>query len=209
IVAGDLVDDDEDAAEVGAALRRALEPLRALYTTGNHETADERSPRLPFRRNDTRRTIAGLDAGGLERIDGRAVDLAGTTLIGIGWAGWAPGAPAAAIALVAAKRPAVVVTHSPDHVRGIAEAHALVALCGHTHGGQVRLPAVGAPWTPVRAPLPRLAGRMRLDGIPTYVSRGIGHTVPVRLGAVPEATLVEIAPDRRSRPPAGVRVVEL
>jgi len=89
-------------------------------------------------------------------------------------------------------RPALVLAHSPDHVRGLPPARVLLALCGHTHGGQVRLPLIGAPWIPVQAPLPRYAGAMSLDGVPTYVSRGIGATIPVRLGAVPEATLIEI-----------------
>jgi hypothetical protein len=33
---------------------------------------------------------------------------------------------------------------------------------------------------------------MSLDGIPTYVLRGVGATIPFRLGAVPEAALLQV-----------------
>jgi predicted MPP superfamily phosphohydrolase len=58
-------------------------------------------------------------------------------------------------------------------------------LSGHTHGGQI------APFG-VALKLPHgsggyVAGWYRGDGVPLYVSRGIGTSlVPIRIGATPE-----------------------
>lgn len=207
LVAGDLLEDDGEADLVAARLRRALGGLAALYVSGNHEVRGE----LWYRRqdNDPARIARAMAAHGVERIDDRLVEVDGLPLLGIGWRGWRVGAGrAAAQRLAPADGPALVLAHSPDHVRGLPADRVLLALCGHTHGGQVRLPVVGAPWIPVRAPLPRVAGAMRLGGVPTYVSRGIGATLPVRLGAVPEAILLEVTPgDGASIPDA--KLVEI
>lgn len=193
LIAGDLLEDDREAHIVAARLRLELGPLRALYVTGNHEA--ERTHAPLYRSNDRERVAAAMEAAGIERIDDRAVDLGDLTVVGIGWPGKVVGAPPVVRKLLnALPRPAIVMAHSPDHIRGLDPDRVLLAVCGHTHGGQVRFPVIGAPWIPVRARLPRFAGEMTLDGVRTYVSRGMGATVPVRLGSVPEATLVEIAP---------------
>lgn len=203
LLAGDILDDDQESEVVAERLRHALGRLPALYVSGNHESAryhrysvlpDERA----LARNDVARIERALAAHGIERIDDRLVEVDGVPVLGVGWRGRRIGAgPLAARRLAEARGPAVVLAHSPDHVVGLPSARALIALCGHTHGGQMRLPLVGAPWVPVRSALPRVAGAMTLAGIPVYVGRGMGATVPVRLGAVPEAILLELTPDDR------------
>jgi hypothetical protein len=161
--------------------------------SGNHELHGD----LWWQRhkNDPDRIGEVMARHGIGRIDDRLVELDGIPVVGVGWQGRRIGAGRAALELVAsAPRSAVVIAHSPDQLRGLPAGRVLIGLCGHTHGGQVRLPFVGAPWIPVDAPLPRPAGLMRLDGVTTYVSRGIGATIPVRLGSVPEAVLLEIRP---------------
>jgi hypothetical protein len=193
LIAGDLLEDDREANVIAARLRRALGDLPAVYVTGNHEVRGEGW--LGSYRNDRMRVARAMEAHGIERIDERVVELDGLAVMGIGWRGGRIGAgPVAARRLADAAGPAIVLAHSPDHVVGLPSDRVLLALCGHTHGGQVRLPLIGAPWVPVRSRLPRLAGLMPLGGVRVYVSRGIGATMPVRMGAVPEATLIEIAP---------------
>ena len=71
-----------------------------------------------------------------------------------------------------------------------------LVLCGHTHGGQVRLPLLPPLY------LPRFSGRF-VAGLyrvgqhdtPLYVNRGIGTSVlPVRLACRPEITVIELTP---------------
>jgi hypothetical protein len=67
-------------------------------------------------------------------------------------------------------------------------------LCGHTHGGQVRLPFVPPFY------LPRFSGRfvsglyqVGESGIPLYVTRGVGTSLlPVRFLCRPEITLFRL-----------------
>ena len=67
-------------------------------------------------------------------------------------------------------------------------------LCGHTHGGQVRLPLI-KPFH-----LPRHSGqfisglyRVGQKRVPLYVSRGIGTSIlPVRFFCPPEISLIRL-----------------
>ena len=75
-------------------------------------------------------------------------------------------------------------------------------LCGHTHGGQVRLPLYGALITLSREGKRFEAGRYDLPGgVPMHVNRGIGMSgggfPRVRFLCRPEITVVEIAPAPR------------
>jgi len=89
--------------------------------------------------------------------------------------------------------PVVLMCHAPDYAQNVqahpaAQAVAFM-LSGHTHGGQIRLPLLGALILP---PLGRMfiegwfeIGRMKL-----YVNRGIGAIgLPFRLDCPPEITL--------------------
>lgn len=196
LLAGDLLEDDREADVIATRLRYTLGDMPALYVSGNHEDRGERWWG-GGRANDRRRIAAAMEARAIERIDERLVALDGLPVLGIRWRGGRAGAgPIAASLLAAARGPALVVAHSPDHVVGLPPERVLLAVCGHTHGGQVRLPLIGAPWVPVRTDLPRLSGAMRLAGLSCYVSRGVGASIPVRLGAVPEAILLELTPSR-------------
>jgi hypothetical protein len=66
-------------------------------------------------------------------------------------------------------------------------------LSGHSHGGQVRLPMIGALYLP---PLGRkyVEGHFHLqNGLQLYVNRGIGAVgVPFRFDCPPELTLITL-----------------
>jgi predicted MPP superfamily phosphohydrolase len=89
--------------------------------------------------------------------------------------------------------PVLLMSHGPDyadevlaHPRG----HLVdLMLAGHSHGGQVRLPLIGALHTP---PLGSkyVEGLFRLGRMKLYVNRGIGTVgLPFRLNCPPEITL--------------------
>lgn len=87
----------------------------------------------------------------------------------------------------------VLLAHDP---RRLAEAAALgipLVLSGHTHGGQVVLPGLGAV---AAKKFPVLAGRARRDATTLYVSRGMGTVyVPVRINCPPEVVVLTLRPD--------------
>lgn len=89
----------------------------------------------------------------------------------------------------------IALFHSPGVFPKVAS-RVQLALAGHTHGGQVRLPVFG----PIILPSGTggfLEGWYSREGAKLYVSRGIGNTVvDVRLGARPEVTFLEIVPSK-------------
>ena len=78
----------------------------------------------------------------------------------------------------------------------LVDAGADLLLAGHTHGGQVRLPGVGALTSNCDLPRHLARGLGRWRGVPLHVSAGVGTSpwLPVRLGCRPEATLLTLVP---------------
>lgn len=90
----------------------------------------------------------------------------------------------------------VLLYHSPE-LMPHAQAHPIdLFLCGHTHGGQIRVPGYGAIVTSSSTGKRYEMGRYDENGTTLYVSRGIGlegMCAPrMRLFCPPEVTLLEI-----------------
>lgn len=93
-------------------------------------------------------------------------------------------------------RQSVVLTHSPGLFPRIARPHVGLVLAGHSHGGQLRLPGVGALFVP-KASEGYVAGWYEQDGSHLFVSRGIGWSIaPVRLWCPPEIAEIRLVPAR-------------
>ena len=68
-----------------------------------------------------------------------------------------------------------------------------LALCGHTHGGQVNIPYLSHHFLPINNPSKYLAGLIKEPYGYTYVNRGIGTLVfPFRFCAPPEITYFKL-----------------
>jgi predicted MPP superfamily phosphohydrolase len=87
----------------------------------------------------------------------------------------------------------LLLSHVPAFNHEILDDRIDLILCGHTHGGQVRLPFLPPPC------LPRFSGRFVSGlyqvgpGTPLYVTRGVGTSVfPVRFLCRPEITLLRL-----------------
>lgn len=87
----------------------------------------------------------------------------------------------------------ILLAHDP---RRLTEAVALnipLVLSGHTHGGQVVLPVVGAV---AAQKFPVVAGFARQERTSLFVSRGVGTVyVPVRINCPPEAAVLTLRAD--------------
>lgn len=89
--------------------------------------------------------------------------------------------------------PVILMCHAPDYADTLLEQPAGQAvnlmLSGHTHGGQVRLPLIGALQLPDLGKK-YVEGWFRLGAMQLYVNRGIGTIgVPFRFDCPPELTL--------------------
>ena len=89
---------------------------------------------------------------------------------------------------------AIVLSHNPDFVEGITDCRVGLVLSGHTHGGQVVLPAYGAPLVPSRYGQKYLHGLVETKTTQVFVSRGLGTvTPPLRFCCRPEIVLLRLA----------------
>lgn len=86
--------------------------------------------------------------------------------------------------------------HSPylDALDTLVDADYDLLLAGHTHGGQVRIPGIGAVVDNCDLPLDLARGASRYRDRWLHVSAGLGHSryAPVRFACPPEATLLEL-----------------
>ncbi len=108
---------------------------------------------------------------------------------------------------VADHLPTIVIAHSPDVLSDVRARGARLAFFGHTHGGQVRLPVIGAVFT--RSSLPRrlARGTFRAGETVFVVSSGLGTSrpTPYRLLCPPEVVVAEL---RRSAPAQDLTPIE-
>lgn len=87
----------------------------------------------------------------------------------------------------------VLLSHNPDFVEEIRDARVGLVLSGHTHGGQVIVPGVGAPIVPSRYGQKYLYGLVQGPCCRVFVTRGVGTiSPPVRVLCRPEVALITL-----------------
>lgn len=95
--------------------------------------------------------------------------------------------------------PQLLVYHSPELALEAAEHDIDLYVCGHTHGGQVRLPFIGPIFTSSQLGRRFVMGLYKIGRTTLYVSRGIGleglSAPRVRFLCPPEMTLITIMPN--------------
>ncbi len=85
---------------------------------------------------------------------------------------------------------AILMSHRPEGFNSAHKHKIPLTLAGHTHGGQVGLG--GRSLFSNIMPDRYLWGEYQLDESRLYVSSGIGHWFPFRLGCPPEAPIIEL-----------------
>jgi predicted MPP superfamily phosphohydrolase len=167
-------------------LEDALPPLAGLKASlgvwgilGNHDQPSW-TPRVLRHQPSPRLLVnAHVDLGpvvlaGLESLDERP-DFAKAM------AGAPPGKPL----ILAVHEPRTLLTLAPP---GRAD---VVALAGHTHGGQIRLPLIGRPAVLLLRHEPCWRGGCIVNGWPVHVTSGVGTSwLPIRFGVPPEMVLL-------------------
>jgi len=159
-----------------------LSPLRApngvFAILGNHDDEREMPAAL------ARKGITVLkDQRTRLVIRGDALEIAGITF-------WTRRPADIAKVLKGAEDPVLLLAHDPRRLTEAAALDVPAVLSGHTHGGQVVLPGVGAL---ARARFPVVQGLGRREHSSIFVSRGIGTVyVPVRINCPPEVALITL-----------------
>ena len=88
--------------------------------------------------------------------------------------------------------------HSPDQWTWGMRCHCDLLLCGHTHGGQVRLPLIGPIISPSDYGSRYASGIFRLGEQTVHVSRGLSGTQPLRINCRPEVSVLILEAEGRT-----------
>jgi hypothetical protein len=171
---------------IAAILARLDAPLGRFAVLGNHDyTYGARHVAEALAENgivllsDERRTL---------HHNGIAIDL-----IGLPDARMPSAAGKALLSTLSNGHPAIVLAHDPVWFAHV-PAGPHLTLAGHTHGGQVRFPLLGALRNASRAPLRWSYGHVVEGGRHLYVTGGIGTSaIPLRIGVPPEYAIIDVS----------------
>ena len=104
---------------------------------------------------------------------------------------------AATLAQVHDGEPILLAMHNPDVFPGI-PGRVSLALAGHTHGGQVKLPLIGRPHVPSKYGQRYAYGLIEEGGRKLFVTGGVGTSIiPVRFGVPPEIVILQLNPEKK------------
>jgi len=99
---------------------------------------------------------------------------------------------AALSAVTSDAEPLLLLTHNPDVFPLVPDRVALT-IAGHTHGGQVRLPWIGAPIVPSRFGQRFAAGHIVEGSRHMFVATGVGTSIiPIRFRVPPAVTILRL-----------------
>ena len=174
--------------DLASRLAEIPAPLGRYAVLGNHDYWA-----------DAPAVVRGLEAAGIELLTNRNLRLpppfAQVWLCGLDDAG--AGRPEADRALAGADGVRIVLMHSPEGLLDLGDRRFELALCGHTHGGQVALPGGRAPYVPAGGYCRKYSHGVHRVGPGSrsilFVSRGVGSSeIPVRLFATPDVLVCDV-----------------
>jgi len=199
---GDYADGDACIDWIPDTLGRLSAPGGVYFVLGNHDTFI-----------NTRRLREVMKASGLIDLGGRCLPLSirGEPIILAGnELPWIPPAPDLSVSEPGRPRPRssseasapserlrIVLAHTPDQI-GWARCHEVdLMLCGHTHGGQIRFPLVGAILMPSFHGVKFDCGLFYLPPTILHVTRGVSGKYSLRWNCPPEIALLTLHPPKK------------
>ena len=162
-------------AEALASLRA---PAGVFAVLGNHD--DDRH--MPAALSAQHFTVL-RDAGTTIRLRGEPLELVGIRY-------WTQRASEIARLLKATGSTTILLAHDPRRLHQAVELAIPAVLSGHTHGGQIALPGLGAV---AARKFPIAAGLAVRQSTSLFVSRGVGTVyLPIRIDCPPDVALVTL-----------------
>ena len=203
VISGDMFEMCELAEECRGQLEGFRAPLGVFAVPGTHDRAHE-DPfaclEAPEEDVETLRGAVGKIGIELLANESRLLKVDGATLAIAGTDEYAFGRDDVQKALdgTDAADLVILVAHTPDLIDDPATVSADLVLCGHTHGGQIQLPGIGAPWAPVWRDRRRASGLLRAGEQICYVTRGVASATRARFGCRPEIAVLTLARGQES-----------
>ncbi len=182
ILGGDYVTwgDRRFVGPVADALAPLAAPHGVFAILGNHDDDRDMPAALA-----AKGFVVLRDARTRLMVRGETLDLAGIRY-------WTRRASDIAHVLRGASPNVFLLAHTPMRLAEAASLAVPLVLSGHTHGGRIVLPGVGAI---AAREFPVIAGLGRREGTAIFVSRGVGTVyIPVRLNCPPEVAILTLQP---------------
>lgn len=191
VITGDIINSRKpDYEEVRKSIKEIVKIAPTYYTTGNHEQRLEEFPEF----------IEKMKEMGIIFLDDESVEI---------------GRGSSKINIIGLNDPTyygkehllssmeknireeeynVLLCHRPELFKEYVENDVDLVFTGHAHGGQIRVPIIGALFAPNQGFLPEYAeGIHRENNTTMVVSKGIGSSlIPFRIFNKPELVLVEL-----------------
>lgn len=200
-ITGDFIDARRDERAAIALIERLAQIAPVYCVTGNHEELERRAGTGSYER--LIEAVDGMENAAFLRGETVSLtdDISLTGADDIPFAGGMSGYSAYIEGLggEAEGQFRILLAHRPEMFDAYAGAGFDLALSGHAHGGQVRLPFVGGLAAPGQGLLPEYDGGLfeAENGMRMYVNRGLGNSVfPVRMFNRPEMTVIDLLPER-------------
>ncbi len=157
----------------------------AFAVLGNHDVYEHSPAEIE----------AVLERAGVRMIGGDAAVVrrgsASAGIAGIDYQNWWKPFPVeAAMARIPVDALPILAAHTPCVFPRAAAAGFEVVLCGHTHGGQIRFPGIGALFIPARYGRRYQMGLYRSSGSYLHVHPGLGGHPALRVACPPEITRI-------------------
>ncbi len=206
VITGDIFENYTGLCYAGSLLASPAR-LGAYAVLGNHDYYNyslfnktmgrlDRRRRHPRQRRDVRPMVRALERAGIRVLFNEAVSDpgAGLHVVGIDYPTVDGELLGELVARAGPDQLKLVLFHLPLHLERISSSGAHLALGGHTHGGQIRLPGLGALTTDSELPRQESAGLIWRHGTAFHISRGLGADPRsnIRLFCPPAATVLEV-----------------
>ena len=183
----------DNAADYARILRRLAEAAPCYASLGNHDGgrwAGEHGGHSDLE------WISGLlRQSGITLLHNTAAHLAvrdwPLNLVGIGDLWSAQFDPPAGFRHAREGSPTILLSHNPDTKTALLRHRWDLMLCGHTHGGQLRLPLLGTPFAPVE-------DKRFVDGLHRWnerwihITKGVGSLYGLRINCPPEVSCLTL-----------------
>lgn len=180
-ITGDVVDRDECLEWIPDLFGQLTSRAGAYFVLGNH---DMRVDAARLRRSLVAAGLTDLGGRWVQReVRGQPVVLAGTE---VPWGLPAPDLRDAPPRGDGTGPLRIALSHTPDQFHWAQANQFDLILAGHTHGGQIRLPLIGAIFSATRLGVRYACGTFHVPPTVMHVSRGVSAEVPLRMNCPPE-----------------------
>ncbi|MBP3654668.1 MAG: metallophosphoesterase [Oscillospiraceae bacterium] len=189
-ITGDLIDARRPGMDAALdTIQQLLHIAPCYYVMGNHESRIPEYPALE----------TALQQLGVYVLRNEAIELERSgeylTVIGVDDPSISPDfADTVSTLRGSARGFTLLLSHRPERFAAYCSAGIDLALCGHAHGGQVRIPLIGGVIAPHQGFFPEYDSGLYTDGKTNMVlSRGLGNSLcPLRVNNRPELVVVAL-----------------